>query len=181
VPQVDEDGADELIWVIIYREGPLTFEVLRGRCRLSAADLERVLGRLLDGQRVGKDAESYFAISYCIPLGQTIGWESAVFDHYQAVVKTVCRRLRGDDSAALLTQPTGSTYSFDVWPGHPLADEMRALVDDFRSRASDLRARMDAHVAADGLPDEYEQVDVYVGRSGAQVSRERGEAPEGQR
>jgi hypothetical protein len=178
VPHVDEDGADELVWVIIFREGPLSLETLRARCRLSTTDLERVLGRLLQGQRVERSGDSYLATSFYIPLGQTIGWESAVFDHYQAVVKTVCRRLRGDDSAALMTQPTGSTYSFDVWSGHPLANEVRALVDDFRSRASDLRSRMDAHVASHGLPDEYEQVDVYVGRSGTSVSRERGETLE---
>lgn len=178
VARVDEDGADELLWVIVYREGPLTLEDLRARCRLSTDELERVLQRLLDGQRIEQEGDRYFATGFYIPLGQTIGWESAVFDHYQAVVKTVCRRLRGDDSAPLLTQPTGSTYSFDVWPGHPLADDVRALVDDFRSRASDLRARMDAHVAASGLPDEFEQVDVYVGRSGTRVARERGESLE---
>ena len=171
-PKVDEEGADELIWVLIYREGPLGLETLRARCRLSLSDLERALERLIAEQRIERREDEYVATSFFIPLGQGIGWESAVFDHYQAVVKTICRRLQNGDLDPSLTPPSGSTYSFDVWAEHPQAAEVRALIDDFRKRATDLRSRMDAHVDEHGLPDEYEQVDVYVGQSGTRVTRE---------
>ena len=83
----------------------------------------------------------------------------------------------GLDDDELPLVPVARRAAGKLWPHPPVSAVVEAVVGVVR----DLRARMDAHVAASGLPDEYEQVDVYIGRSGAQVSRERGEAPEGHR
>jgi len=38
-----------------------------------------------------------------------------------------------------------STYTFDLTPEHPMADEVKALFVDMRSRATELRNRIDAY------------------------------------
>lgn len=175
IPPPDHRGIDELIWVMVYREGPLSFESLQSRCQLSNQDLAEALQRLTEGQRLEQEGSEYAAKTFFIELGQEIGWESAVFDHFQAVVKTICRRLQHDDANKTFTPASGSTYSFDVWPQHPDAPEVRALLDEFRTRASALRKRMDVHVAEHGLPSEYEQVDVYMGQSATKRTRSQAE------
>lgn len=57
----------------------------------------------------------------------------------------------------------GSTYAFDIWPGHPLEAEVKGQLADMRRRASDLRQRVDAHNQSRGLRDG-QRVTTYVGQ-----------------
>jgi hypothetical protein len=162
-----EEGTSELVWVLIYREGPLTHGELSLRCRLDASALEQTLQRLIDEGRVRRDQRDaepvYSSSGFFVPLGQSVGWEAAVFDHYQAMVRTICRRLSENGAAARAA--TGSTYTFDVWPEHPLHDDVFALLEDFRRRASALLAQFEQHNARSGLPEGYTQVVAYAGQS----------------
>jgi hypothetical protein len=59
----------------------------------------------------------------------------------------------------------GSTWSLDVWRGHPLEAEAKSLLAKTRTSVEDLRARVDAHNAKahhDGLG---ERVVFYAGQS----------------
>ncbi|HOU94121.1 MAG TPA: hypothetical protein PLU22_23885, partial [Polyangiaceae bacterium] len=81
-----------------------------------------------------------------IPLGDPLGWEAAVFDHYQAMVTSICAKLRtGRTGASPDDWIGGSTFHFDVWPGHPLFEEVVGSLRAARARASELRRRVDAH------------------------------------
>jgi hypothetical protein len=157
-------GLDELLWVIIYREGPLSLEQVAQKVRSDIEPVRSSLDRLLNEQRVIVDAESgrYHSSQLVLMLDAEAGWEAAMLDHYQSVVRTLCARLRGEGAAA---STGGSTYSFDVWPSHPLAGEVKATLARLRSQLGELWDRVEAHNRVHGLPPEYENVTVYAGQS----------------
>jgi hypothetical protein len=74
-----------------------------------------------------------------IPLGQSAGWEAGLLDHYQAVVRSICAKLAGGATLAHgADRIGGSTYSFDVGPGHPHAERVYALLAEHRRSLSAL-------------------------------------------
>jgi hypothetical protein len=104
---------------------------------------------------------------------QTGGWENAVVDHIRAVCQTLIQRLDGsnqpenNDALKPLFPTSGSTYSFHVWPEHPLYDEVCGQLDRLRSELSDLRTRVaDAATKTPDFGHTVTEVNVYLGQSG---------------
>jgi hypothetical protein len=161
----DANGGDELAWVLVYREGPLGRERLSELLRRSPEATAQVVERLVADGRVQVDADgSLRARDFVLPLGAAAGWEAAIFDHVQAVVQTICQRLQ-QLSADEPPQPVGgSTYTFDVWPGHPLEAETKAQLGQLRERLGELRRRVDEHNGSVVSRPAYEQVVTYVGQ-----------------
>jgi hypothetical protein len=172
-----EEGLVELVWVLVYREGPLTEAELAARVTRKLDDLHAALEVLTTDGRVRRLADGRLeAIDFVVPRGAEAGWEAAVFDHVQAVVQTICQRLQQATQKPVLpsaetpqapAQPPvigGSTYSFDLGPEHPLAGEVKGQLEALRQRLGELRLRVDAHNREAGLPAEYEQVVTYVGQ-----------------
>ncbi len=161
----DANGMDELVWAIVYREGPITRDALAKLVR--RADVDTVTARLVATGRIREmdagGARAFAADHFHVPVEASVGWEAAVFDHFQAVVKTIAARLRGDTAGEHATG--GSTYSFDVWPGHPLEGEVLGLLDRLREQTSALRTRVRAFNDAHGRPREYSHVTFYGGLS----------------
>jgi hypothetical protein len=161
----DKQGGDELAWVLIYREGPLREERVGELLRRSPSETSEVVARLLGDGRVQRQADgSLVARDFVIALGAAAGWEAAVFDHVQAVVQTICQRLQQASADAAPVPVGGSTYSFDVWPGHPLESTAKAQLGEIRERLGALRRQVDEHNRAHGLSREYQQVITYVGQ-----------------
>jgi hypothetical protein len=171
------EGIDELLWVVIYREGPLTQSELAARGLNNDAELAAALTRLVDSGRVSREASSrgelYRAESFYVPLNASAGWEAAVLDHFQAAVKTISCRLRGEPAHAVARGSVGgSTYTLDVCQGHPLYDEVASTLSCLRERVGELRQRVEAHNAESALPPDYEQVVVYLGQCILEVNTE---------
>jgi hypothetical protein len=163
------DGLEEFLWVLVYREGPLTASVLARRLRMREDEVVSLLERLVSQQRVqvtiADGVTSYGATEFHVLLDARTGWEAAVFDHFQAVVQTITQRLQGNARIPHLEDIVGgSTYSFDVWPGHPLADEVKSTLKSLRSAQTALRKRVEEYNAAAERPADYTQVVVYVGQ-----------------
>jgi hypothetical protein len=172
------EGLDELLWAMIYREGPQTRAEL-GQKQIDEPDLEAALARLVDSGRVELLAQErrYRAKTLVLPLGSPVGWEGAVFDHFKAVVNTVTQRLGIDRaSASLADRVGGSTYTLDVWAGHPYAEEAYATLRDLRKTLGDLRKKVEDYNAERELPDDYTEVLLYVGQC---LIRQGGEDPAG--
>ena len=126
-----------------------------------AAATDDVVERLVASGRVQRGADAQLlAKDFVVPLGSSAGWEAAVFDHVQAVVQTICQRLQAAASADV----GGSTYSFDIWPGHPLEQSVKAQLRELRERLGALRQQVDEHNRAHGVPSEHQQVVTYVGQ-----------------
>jgi hypothetical protein len=160
------DGLDELLWALVYREGPITLTDLR-KTHVDVAELEPALARLLAAGRVEQSSADgpYTARSLVLPLGSSVGWEAAVFDHFKAVVNTVTRRLGMDRKRPELADRVGgSTYTLDVWPGHPHAEQAYETLKKLRSQLTELRDQVERYNADHPVPERYTQVLMYVGQ-----------------
>jgi hypothetical protein len=101
-----------------------------------------------------------------VPLGAPVGWEAAVLDHFQAMVTAIIAKLaRGRASGAPADETGGSTWSLDVWHGHPHEAEAKALLAKTRATVEERRVRIDAHnrIAARDAPGE--RVVFYAGQT----------------
>lgn len=158
------EGVDMVVWALVYREGPLTLGALERSARVP--DLPKILSALIQEGRVREEKSdsgelTYSAAEFFVPLGAAVGWEAAVFDHFQAVVKTICRKLTSEPSRTV----GGSTYSFEVWSGHPLESEVLEQLERLRTSASHLRARVLEYNASHSRPSEVLHVTFYGGQS----------------
>jgi hypothetical protein len=130
--------------------------------------VDAALERLVDAGRIERceldGTPAYRAHQLVIPLGSAVGWEAAVFDHYQAVVTTIISRLRGERVASHDDRVGGSTYTIDVWDDHPLAEEVYGSLAQLREELSGLRARVATFNAANELPEAHTRAVIYVGQ-----------------
>lgn len=169
IPRAPEADAT-LAHVALYHRSPATREELAEQLG-PYVDLDAVLDRLVADGRAERSIdpdgiERFRSDGYLIPVGDPVGWEAAVFDHYQAVVNAIsvkldagATRARDGDSAG------GSTYAFHVPDGHPLTNEVLGLLTEFRTRLTTLRNRVDAVTATEGLDRaESRQVTFYFGQ-----------------
>lgn len=159
-------GLDELLWALVYRTGPVQLDALGARLPLEREALAARLDALVASGRLERTHAGYAAYDFSVPLRAEVGWEAAVFDHLQAAVQTICQRLRsGPGVPGGQERAGGSTYTFDVWDGHPLASEVDASLARFRAAHTQLRERVDAYNRAHGRPQRYRQVVVYGGQN----------------
>jgi hypothetical protein len=167
-------GFDELLWAIIYREGPMTHDTLDKLVR--NADLSDVLDRLMAAGRVrGSIHEGkrlYSARELFVPQHAPMGWEAAIFDHFQAMVRTIVARATAQAPDSEPDRVGGSTYSFEVWPGHPCEQEVLAWLRELRRTTSALRARVRKHNHDHARPEHWLEVTVYGGQCVVAASRE---------
>jgi hypothetical protein len=143
-----DETCDTLVWILVARNSPLRHSQLLELSQLDAHKVEQAVARLVADGRIrqrANDGESEYSSDGCvIPFGQSAGWEASVFDHYQAVVTAICAKLTlGSSRAERGEWIGGSTYSVEVWPGHPLFEESVGLLQALRNHAAGLRARVD--------------------------------------
>lgn len=159
-----DEGLDEMVWALIHHEGPLSQAQLQTRLTKTSKELAPCLRRLTGDGRVAAHGTTLSSLNLMVSLDATSGWEAAVFDHLQAVVQTIGQRLQAGsdvDRNAL----GGSTYAFDIWPGHPLEKEVRGQLAQLRESLGTLRLKVSEHNEQNALPQEYERVVTYVGQN----------------
>jgi hypothetical protein len=174
-----EQSLADLVCLTVHRAAPAT---LGDVASLLSMDLERLRplvaelvsqGRLRPVAPTGAE-ERYTSTGCVIPLGESQGWEVAVFDHYQAMVTAICTKLRAGRQRAVASDKTGgSTFSFTVWEGHPHYDEATSFLSKFRQQGAALRTQIadynrDHDAARAASEDELTQrvkVIVYAGQS----------------
>jgi hypothetical protein len=165
----DASGFDELLWAYIYREGPVTRAELDVFAASDNARMDEALARLaslgkIEASEVG-DSARYSAQRLEVLLEAEVGWEAAVFDHYGALVRTICQRLSQDmGSAKAQGRVGGSTFTLDVWEGHPCAEEAYGTLARFRASHAELYERIERYNAEHGRPAHYDQVVIYGGQ-----------------
>jgi hypothetical protein len=144
------EGLSHLVVAVVSRFGPLTREGIAEHVRFPAEKLDRLLKELAADGRLKRDgggtAVTYAADACVIPFGEPAGWEAAIFDHYQAMVTAICVKLRGGELSANLSDAVGgSTYTLDLWEGHPLESEALGLLAALRKQGRELRERVEAY------------------------------------
>ena len=79
------------------------------------------------GARRRDGAEHFTAEHILIPVGETAGWEAAVVDHHRAVLNAIAAKLSTRTRTSTAADEVGgTTLTFDLWPGHPREQEVRA-------------------------------------------------------
>lgn len=165
------EGVAAMVQVGVHRLQPATRDAVLKLVPMPDEDLDRALARLVADGRVRAvevEGETLYDCELCvIPYGTSVGWEAAVFDHYQALVTALVTKLSMGTTRALPRDAVGgSTWGLDVYDGHPLEEEAMALLSTVRQLASDLRARVDAHNATVALADRpMRRIIFYAGQS----------------
>lgn len=160
---------DWLVWALVFRLAPVRRSTLVAQSGLGDEELAASLNRLVAIGRVELDEDSAVDPSYSsgelvVEQGALRGWQVAVFDHLHAVQTTIRARLERSP-AELGLESTGSTYSLDLWDGHPHKHEVEGLIDEFRSRLGALRGRIEEHNASHGLPPSFARATYYFGQT----------------
>lgn len=144
------DGAEALIWLTIYRDGPLDLDALLSRHRgLSPQTLEQHLERLMADGRVTRDGDRYLSRSLVMATNEREGASAAIADHLRAVFATLTHALTRAADAPERAFTGGSTYTFDVGltsrapPEADLEAEVEALLPRLRAELTALRQRAD--------------------------------------
>jgi DNA-binding MarR family transcriptional regulator len=173
------EGADELLIALMYREPSLTLRAIADLAQTDVAAIEATVHRLLEAGRIERIEEDgvahYRARALVVPLGAPVGWEAAVFDHFKVMVITILSRLSENRTAALEDQVGGSTYTIDVWPEHPLAEEVHGTLGRLRATLGELRSRVVEFNRTRELPDAHSRVVIYVGQRVTNEGNDRGE------
>lgn len=154
------DGFEQFVWLMIYREGPISRSALLEHLRTDAARLNVALEALVESGLVHEEVDILSTREVVVEASAPIGWEAAMFDHFRALVLTLCTRLRGSDDA---NRNGGSTYSFDVSPEDPLAPDVYDTLSRVRRELSALRARVEAYNSEHPDPTR-DLVTVYIGQ-----------------
>ncbi len=163
------DGYDDLLVALMFREGPLTLARIAKLAQTEERVIEGPIQRLVEAGRIQRFSEKgemhYEARALVIPLGADAGWEAAVFDHFKAMVRTILLRSNKQEAASLDDLVGGSTYTIDIWPDHPMAEEVMGTLKEMRSRLSELRERVTQYNASQVTPENHSRVVIYAGQS----------------
>jgi hypothetical protein len=117
----------------IYRNPGNTVAALSKTLGVDVAALEAALATLRREGRVTDTDGELRASTFQLPVGAEVGWESAVFDHFQAVAATIVSKLRVRARGGAVEQHVGgSTFRFEVYPEHPMLAEVLALLGRVR-------------------------------------------------
>lgn len=174
-------GSEELeqfVWVAVHRFGPIGVDELAVRLSTPASAIEPSLAILVNKSLVRREqvgvVVTYRADHCLIPVGASVGWEAAVFDHYQAVVTAICTKIGlGQSSARVGEWVGGSTYHYDVWDEHPLLEEVGNHLTQLRQLSVALRERVEAY-NRDHQPPNVEGVRRFTAYVGQTVQQDEG-------
>jgi hypothetical protein len=163
---------ESLVLVALHRSGPLGSSELAELVPAGPAELEATVAQLVDAGLVKLEQRGehkrYVCESCVIGFGDEVGWEAAVFDHYQAMVTALVTKLRsGARRADLADEGGGSTFVFDLWEGHPMQPRIVGYLRTMREHGVALRKELADACAASPMPPDARPLRVvaYVGQS----------------
>ena len=161
------ETATALVWVSVYRNAPVSRTTLHGQLRLDALEIDTALEVLLADGRIRETTDGeYECNAFFTDYDEPAGWEAALFDHYQAVVRAITTKLSAGETTARRADETGgSTYSFDVWPGHPYEERAHSLLRRAREETDQLLDEIHRFNESHSRPEEFTRVSYYFGQS----------------
>lgn len=177
--QSSQDAVVPWLWAWLHQHGPATLAEMGEGLGLPTSTLDAALSELVVADKVRVVGEGLYQADQCvIPHGDELGWEAAVFDHYQAVVTAIANKVsQGRRRSGLGDHVGGSTYHFDLYSGHPSEAAVRGFLQSVRQRASALREEVERHTPSNETK-EYRVV-FYVGQNTASLHDNEGLEREG--
>lgn len=163
-----QDAIPAMVWLLVYREGPIDAAGVQARLAVDATKVRAAIAELEREGRIERDAATgqYRSRSVSIAVGARMGWEAAVFDHFQAVSKAIASKLRLGPQSSQADVIGGATLSFDVHPEHPFASEVYALLGTTRAQVNALWQRVHEYNRSHPLEEDQKiKVTFYVGQN----------------
>jgi hypothetical protein len=170
------EALDTLVAIVVYRVNPADRANLQSAAGFPDGVLDACLARLVESGRIVAENGFYRAPSLIIPIGSTAGLEAAIFDHYQALVSTLCAKIAQGVRARSDDRVGASTYTLEIGEGHRFEEEALGELARFRARMSDLRERIASENVANPLPARRTKVIVYLGQNVVEIGDDEGEA-----
>ncbi len=153
-----------MVWLDVCHHPRSTIEDVTARLVLDYDDIERAMLRLgRDGRLQAQEDGTWTSDAFIVPVGAKVGWEAAVFDHFQAVSGAILAKLRhgapqseADDRIFAGVSP-GSSGDMPDPSAEARRAEQQAVVDLVRADLGRIRRKvgsedyhkLDAHL--DGL------------------------------
>lgn len=159
-----------IVWAMVYRSGGTTSAALREQLTVEAKVLDDALRTLETEGRVTRDgdgeAATYSATTLLVPVDAEHGWEAAVFDHFQTVVRAIGTKVRrGQAHSSHSDVNGGATLTFVLPPDHPEKEEVLSLLRRVRTDVNELWSRVQKYNAAHSIPEEgVTSVSFYFGQ-----------------
>lgn len=171
-------AAPELVWLVVFHQWPIRASEIVRQVPYDLATVQEALAQLVHDGRVEQQQEpdgqvSYRSSTILVPVGAEEGWEVAVLDHFQAMVRAIGAKLDSGQLRALADDTVGgATLHFDICAGHPLEREVRGLLEHVRTEVNELWERVEACNASDPIDAaRLEVVPFYFGQ-GAPAQRD---------
>jgi hypothetical protein len=159
-----------LLWLFTYRANGATPALMRANFQVEQEALDAALA-LLEAQgqlqRSGEgETATYVASPFVVPVGAEHGWEAAVFDHFQTVVKAIGGKVRrGMARSAEDHVNGGATLTFDVSGEHPRRAEVLGLLKRVRADVNELWNAVQAYNEQHPIPEDSKvEVSFYFGQ-----------------
>lgn len=160
--------ADALVWLELCRHPGAELNAISARLGMAPTLVQAAIERLqAEGTVQGTKGDSLRATSLIIPVGAEQGWETAVFDHYQAVCAAIASKLHDGANRSSQDDTTGGmTLSFEISDTHPLKERVLGLLRTTRERADALWDEVEELNARSPIPEEQvHRVSFYFGQS----------------
>jgi len=130
------EAEESLVWAAIYRRGPISEADLSPLVAMPGNALRTHLRSLIRQGLVtdiGESDDAYIATHFEASPIEAQRWESALHDHFAAVYDAAAAKLVHGGSEQWTGVLGGSTYSFDLWEGHPDEQRVRELLSTLRA------------------------------------------------
>jgi hypothetical protein len=157
VQQEDTEAMTSMIWLSAYRK-PQTYEELTAAFPLHQQAAKQAIETLLaEGRLKTDDAQNpptLRAETFLVPVGTELGWEAAVFDHFQAVANAIAAKARrGKNVSSQDDTIGGATLSFDLATNHPYAAEVLGLLAKVRKDVNTLWDKVSIYNQGHPIPE----------------------------
>lgn len=159
-----------IVWLIVYRSSGLTLAELVNQLSVEQSAVIDALARLEAEHRIQRSGEgaeaTYHATTFLVPVDAEHGWEAAVFDQFQTMVRAIGTKLRLGASRSLSHDVVGgTTITFDVHDTHPHRERVLGLLKSVRAEVNELWDEVQSYNAQHPiLEDKKTEVTFYFGQ-----------------
>lgn len=126
------EAVTHMVWHHVFAVGPRSAQEVSAAMGISVEDAHNAIAWLAREGRIGECEDGRFrALNFSLGLDGVQGWEAAVFDHFSAMAQAIGRKVklgRADTNDTV----GGSTFTFNVYPGHPNFNRVLALLEHTR-------------------------------------------------
>ncbi len=134
-------------WMKVFLGEATTRDSLAAALGVPVASIDAVVASLqADGRLAEAETGTLQAANLVVPVGQELGWETAVLDHFGAMARAIAGKIQaGATRSDEGDRVGGTTLTFTVAQGHPFESEVLGLLDTIRTQVNALWNKVSEH------------------------------------